>query len=66
MCRRRCWTSAHHRGKVTGILEGLAEFEVEIAVWDGSEAETSLGGIIQVGAHGGKIDERHLDRPTQQ
>lgn len=34
---------------------------MEVAVRDGGEAETSFRGIVQVSAHGGKVDERHVD-----
>lgn len=58
---RRSRTSAGHGGDVAGVLESEGELQVEIAVGDRGEGETGLGSIVQVGADGGKIDERHLD-----
>jgi hypothetical protein len=34
---------------------------VEVAIGDGSKREAGLGGIVQVRAHGGEVDERHFD-----
>lgn len=62
MRRRRCRASAHNGGDVAGVLEGLAQLQVEVAVGDRGETQAGLGGIVQVGAHGGKVDERHLER----
>lgn len=47
-------------------MESLAELQVEVAVWDGGEAQTSLGGIVEVGAHGREVHERHLGRLFKQ
>jgi hypothetical protein len=45
-------------------LEGEAELQVEVAIGDGGESETGLGGIVQMGTDCGEIDERHLDFAT--
>jgi hypothetical protein len=45
-------------------LEGEGELQVEVAVGDGGEGETCLGGIVQMGADRGKVDERHVDFAT--
>lgn len=58
---RRSRTSAGHGGDVAGVLESEGELQVEVAVRDRGEGETGLGSIVQVGANGGKVDERHLD-----
>lgn len=61
---RRSRTSAGHGGDVAGVLEGEGELQVEVAVGDRGEGETGLGSIVQVGADGRKVDERHLDFAT--
>ena len=34
---------------------------MEVAVRDGGEAEASFRGVVEMSAHGGKVDERHVD-----
>lgn len=48
------------------MLESLTELQVEVAVWDGREAQTSLAGIVEVSAHGREVDERHICRFLEQ
>lgn len=62
MRRRRSRASADDGGKVARVLESLAQSQVHLGVWDGGEAKASLGGIVQVCAHRGEVDERHGDR----
>jgi hypothetical protein len=64
MGRRRSRATAGHGGDVAGVLEGERELQVEVAVRDRGESETGLGSIVQVGADGGKVDERHFDFAT--
>jgi hypothetical protein len=59
--RRRRRASSHDGGNVTRVLEGLAQLQVEVAVGDRGKAQTSLGGIVKVRAHGREVDERHLE-----
>lgn len=47
------------------MLESLAELQVEVAVWDRREAQTSLARIVEVRAHGRKVDERHVCRSLE-
>jgi hypothetical protein len=61
---RRSRASADHGGEVAGVLEGEGELQVEVAVRNRGEGEAGLGGIVQVGADGRKVDERHLDFAT--
>lgn len=66
MKRWWCRTSAYNGGDIAGVLEGLAEPQVEVAVWDGGETQTGLCGVVEVGAHGGEVDERHSGRIVDQ
>lgn len=60
VCRGRSRASADDGGDVARVLQGLAELQVEVAVGDGGKTQAGLGGIVQVGAHCGKVDERHF------
>lgn len=62
MRRRRCRASAHDGGDVAGVLKGQAQLQVEIAVGDRGKTQAGLSGVVQVGAHGSKVDERHLEK----
>jgi len=60
MGRGRSGTSTDDGGDVAGVLQSVTKLQVEVAVGDGGKTETSLGGIVQVRAHMGEIDERHV------
>lgn len=62
MYRGRSRASADDGGEVAVVLEREGEFQVELGVGDGGEAETSLAGIVQVRADVGEVDERHLEK----
>jgi hypothetical protein len=59
--RWRSRASADDGREVARVLESLAQSQVHLGVGDRGETKTSLGGIVQVRAHRGEVDERHGD-----
>lgn len=46
-------------GEEAGVLEGEGEGEDEVGRGDGGEAEAGFGGVLEVGADVGEVDEGH-------